>query len=330
MPTISPARTVSETSSTTGRPVRRSDGEALDAEQRPGGSAGHVPALEVDGAAGHVAGDLGAVGLRGHQPGDGPPVPEHGDVVAELEDLAQLVRDDDDGATGVAQPAQHVEEQPGLLRRQHGGRLVEDQHLRLAVQRLQDLDPLEDADREVPHPRPGVDLEPVPLGELLHGPHGRAAVEQAAGAPRLGAVDDVLGHRHRREQPERLVHHAHPGGDGLDGRAEGDRPAVDPDLALVRRQQAVEHRHQGGLAGPVLPDQRVDLAGREPQVRAVVGDDVAETLDDAGHLHPGRARRSPGGPGRLSPRRGHPRSPRRTRSGRGPTSPGRSRPGGRR
>ena len=37
--------------------------------------------------------------------------------------------------------------------------------------------------------------------------------------------------------------------------------AVQQDLALVRRGQPVQDVHQGGLAGAVLAEQGVDLAG---------------------------------------------------------------------
>ena len=57
--------------------------------------------------------------------------------------------------------------------------------------------------------------------------------------------------------------------------------AVDEDLALVRLQQAVELVHQGGLAGAVLAEQGVDLAGLDGQVDVVVGHQVAEALGDA-------------------------------------------------
>ena len=48
----------------------------------------------------------------------------------------------------------------GLLRCQHRGRLVEDEHLRVARQRLDDLDALLDPDREVLDEGIGIDVEP--------------------------------------------------------------------------------------------------------------------------------------------------------------------------
>ena len=49
----------------------------------------------------------------------------------------------------------------GLLRRQHAGRLVQDQDMRAAEQRLEDLDPLLHADGQLADRRVEIDLEPV-------------------------------------------------------------------------------------------------------------------------------------------------------------------------
>ena len=66
-----------------------------------------------------------------------------------------------------------------LARRQDGGRLVEDQHLGLPVQRLEDLDPLAHTQGQRVHPCRRVDGEPEPFGELgdaaLGGPAGRTS-----------------------------------------------------------------------------------------------------------------------------------------------------------
>ncbi len=54
----------------------------------------------------------------------------------------------------------------------------------------------------------------------------------------------------------------------------------DEDLALVRVVEAVEDAHQRRLAGAVLPEQRVHLAGPEVEVDVVVGEDARELLRD--------------------------------------------------
>ena len=61
--------------------------------------------------------------------------------------------------------AQDLEQLPRLLRRQHRRRLVEDQDVGAAVERLQDLDALLLADGDVLDPGVGVDRELEPLRE---------------------------------------------------------------------------------------------------------------------------------------------------------------------
>ena len=59
------------------------------------------------------------------------------------------------------------------------------------------------------------------------------------------------------------------------------------DLALVGRGQPVQDVHQGRLAGAVLAEQRVDLAGPDVEVDPVVCDDARIALRDAAHLQRG-------------------------------------------
>jgi hypothetical protein len=58
------------------------------------------------------------------------------------------------------------------------------------------------------------------------------------------------------------------------------RPPLDPDLAGVGLAQAVEDLRQRALAGAVLAQQGVDLAGLDREVDAVVGDERPEALGD--------------------------------------------------
>ena len=100
-----------------------------------------------------------------------------------------------------------------LLRGQHGSRLVEDQAVRLAVEGLQDLGPLLDADRQVLDERIGIDLQPVSLREIQEFLARRVPVEQPQSGRGLDAQHDVLEHREHGHQHEVLVDHPDAGCD---------------------------------------------------------------------------------------------------------------------
>ena len=209
--------------------------------------------------------------------------PQHAHAVGDVEHLAELVGDEDDRLALRGQRAQDPEQLLRLLRGQHRGRLVEDQHVGAAVERAQDLDALLGADRDVGHPRVGVDREPEAVGELAHAPGRRLRVQQQPLA-RLVGEDDVLRHRHHRDEHEVLEHHADPELDGPRRRVDHDRLAVQVHLALVRAVEPVEDAHQRRLAGAVLAQQGVDLALAQVEIDAVVRDDRAESLGDAPEL----------------------------------------------
>ena len=151
---------------------------------------------------------------------------EHGDAVGDLEHLAELVRDEDDRDALAPQRAQDLEQVQGLLRRQDGGRLVEDQDVGVPVERLHDLDALLLADSDVLDERARVHREVERLrhvGDLLL---RCRLVEQDAVLDRLRPQDDVLGDGHHRDEHEVLVHHPDTGVDRVARRAERDRLAV--------------------------------------------------------------------------------------------------------
>ena len=75
-------------------------------------------------------------------------VAHHRHVIGDRQHLRQLVRDDDDRLALLAHAPQDGEELVDFLRREHRGRLVENQQLRAPVERLQQLDALLLADRQ--------------------------------------------------------------------------------------------------------------------------------------------------------------------------------------
>jgi hypothetical protein len=167
---------------------------------------------------------------------------------------------------------------------------VQDQDLDPSIQGLQDLDALLLADGEILDRGVRIDLEPVRVGELLHLLLRPFRLEDRAA---LVAEDHVLGDGERVDQHEVLVDHPDPPRDRIARGVDPDLLALDHDPPRVRRVHAVEDPHQGGLAGTVLSDQGMHLAGAELQGDIVVRDDPGEALRDALERDEGRGALAP-------------------------------------
>src|SRR5439155_26087795 len=102
-----------------------------------------------------------------------------------------------------------------------------DQNACLAVERLEDLDPLLLPDRELPDPCPRVDVEAVALAQLGNPPLDGARVQDEGPSPSVVAEDDVLGDGERLHEAEVLMDHADAGVDRIPGRVEVDGIAVE-------------------------------------------------------------------------------------------------------
>ena len=75
------------------------------------------------------------------------PVADHDQLVGDRLDLAQQVRGEQHGAAAVGEVAQQPAHPGDALRVEAVGRLVEDQHARVAEQRVRDAEPLAHAER---------------------------------------------------------------------------------------------------------------------------------------------------------------------------------------
>ena len=192
--------------------------------------------------------------------------------------------DEDDRLARLDKVAQHDEQLFGLLRGQHPGRFVEDEDVGSAVKHLHDLGSLLQADGKVPHPRVGIQSEPIAFGQLVdRSPCPRVVIEVWPGR-RLATQHDVLSDREDRDQHEVLMHHADTQSDGVARTADVHVFAVDVDLTRVRRDQAVEDVHQSRLACAVLAYQGVNLTLTDAEVHLVVGEHAGELLGDAAHV----------------------------------------------
>ena len=255
------------------------DMQALHLEQHLARVRRRLLHVEQDVAPDHQARQPGLGGARARHGVDGLAAPQHGDPVGDLEHLAELVRDEDDGGAVGGQLADDPEQLLGLLGCQHGGGLVEDE----------DLDPLLLADGDLLDLLVGVDREAVALAELADALPGRRVVEQEPVA-RLCREHDVLGDCHHGDEHEVLVHHADAPLDRVLRGSERDRRTADPDLAPVGPGEAVEDVHQRRLAGAVLAEQRVHLAPAQVEIDVVVRHDPGVALRDPSQLEDGLVR----------------------------------------
>ena len=114
----------------------------------------------------HQAGKMVGVGTGGRHGGDRAALTQDRHAVGDREDLGQLVGDEDHRPPGGGHVAHAGEEPIGLLRREHGGRLVENEDLCAAVEGFQDLDPLALPERQLPDPRPRIDGHLEAIGRL--------------------------------------------------------------------------------------------------------------------------------------------------------------------
>ena len=223
MPRISPARTSRSISWTTSLAAVVANDQLLDLERDLAGV--RLAAIDDQGdlAADHQLGEVLLVGLGRDPLADDLAAPDDRDPVRDVEDLVELVADEDDAVTLGRQAPQDLEDLLGLLGREDGGRLVEHEHPRVAVEGLEDLDPLLPADGQRSDLGLRVDLEAEPAAELDDLAVGLLPVEEAAAGGRLLAEDDVLGDGQDRHEHEVLVDHADAAMDGI-GRAASAAP----------------------------------------------------------------------------------------------------------
>ena len=92
-------------------------------------------------------------------------VAQHGGAVADALYLFQPVRNVEDRLSFRAQPFERLEQLVGFLRRQHRGRLVQDDELRRLQQAADDLDTLALTDREVADQRLRIERQAVAIGK---------------------------------------------------------------------------------------------------------------------------------------------------------------------
>ena len=194
----------------------------------------------------------------------------------------------------------------GLAHVEAGGRLVEEQQVRVGRQGAGQLDGRA-AGRRRGSGRPARPGWPTPttssasrarraMATLLA--PGRGQVEQAGhepgAAPHVGADHDVLQRGHAGEEPEVLEGAGHAAGGHLVRRPAVERHALEPHLARVGDGHAGEQVEEGRLAGAVGTDDRLDAPGPDVEAHLPDGLDPAEALGDATDLEQAHGASAPG------------------------------------
>ena len=103
-----------------------------------------------------------------------PAVAQHRDLLAQPEDLVELVRDVEDRDAVAPQHVDHLEQPVDLARLQRRRRLVHDHDAGVGGHRAGDRDHLLDAEAELAERPPDVDVDAVP-GQDRRGPRGASA-----------------------------------------------------------------------------------------------------------------------------------------------------------
>ena len=192
-------------------------------------------------------------------------VAHDGDLVGDLEDLLEVVRDVDDADAVVAQPSDVREEALDLGRAERRGRLVEDDELGARRQRAGDLDGLLLGHAELARRAVEVAADADQLEPLLRQP-ARVAPGDGAEAAGQAAEQHVLDHAQVARDLALLRDQADADLARLDRREVRERLPVEADLAAVGADDTRDDLQERRLASAVLADQGMHAARRHGEV----------------------------------------------------------------
>ena len=194
---------------------------------------------------------------------DVPAVPHDGDPVAEIKDLVEAVRDEEDAGSLVPEAAGDGEQPLHFDTAQGGRRLIHHEHFGVERNGLGDFDDLLVRNGESLGNARRIDGDTEALEELAGLPDHGCLADQAEPALGLASDEDVLRDAEVRKQRGFLVDDGDSGGLAVADVAELNALPADPEVARIRMVQACEDLDQSGLSGAVLADQCVDFSGSD-------------------------------------------------------------------
>ena len=235
--------------------------------------------IEVIQRPAHHGGDQGVLRHVGDVLGDDVlAVPHDSDPVAQLKELFQFMRDEQDRHALGLQAPDGGHQLLDLLLAQGGGRLVHDDQLGIQRHSLGDLHHLLLAGAQLAAFHFDVDLGVAQGRQCLLGLLVHSGVVQKAVLLDGASHENVICDRQLLDDVQLLVHAGDARLAGLDGVVEDHLLAVHVDLPLLRSVNAGEHLDQGGLAGAILADQAVDLSRPDANRHIFQCDDTRKTF----------------------------------------------------
>ena len=198
-------------------------------------------------------------------------------------ELLEPVADVEHAAAGPLQLADHREQAVQLLGRERCGRLVHQHDLRVDRQRLRDGHELTVRDGQLLHDGGRSEVRTDPGQQRLSLAVARGRVDEAVPSREV-RQEQVLGDRHAGHQVQLLEDARDAGSQAVARAAEHHLVTVDTQLPGVGGIGTHDDLDQGALAGTVLADQAVDLAGKHRQVHVMERHDAGELLADPGRL----------------------------------------------
>ena len=176
----------------------------------------------LDACAEHQLDDLFLGAGRHVDDADGLAVAQHGGAVAERRNLDEAMRDEDDGASGLALAAHDVEHPLGEVGRQRGGHLVEQQHVGLDRQRARQVEHAQHGERDVARGLAEIEIGDAELADPVEERRDRRAGETKVGG------DVEIG-----DQRRLLIDRNQPGAPRIGGRMHLAGLAADQDAAGI-------------------------------------------------------------------------------------------------
>ena len=222
----------------------------------------------VDGSPGHHPDHRIPFEFLDRQGADPATVAKHREAIADGEDLLEAVGYVDNAHAVRPHPPDQIEQHVDLPFGEAGCGFVHDDDPRLEGHRLGDLHQLLLGGGKPGHGQARIQIRPQGLEEFGAAPDHFACILEPA-PTRLAAQKDVVRHVQIGAKVELLVDER----DAILSRVlsigQGGGLAGDSQLAPVRRDDAAQDLHQGALAGAILANQHVHLAGKDVEVHPV-------------------------------------------------------------